>query len=388
MLGPQRRREIAELVERHGVIRIGEVVRDFEVSRKTALRDLDLLDSQGLVDKVHGGAIAIVGPVARMRSDPTVASPVATVTPETVPIRPSAGEPVLTDHVPEHLHIGLVLPSRSHHNRAILRGASAALTARNAVLEVSTTGWIQPEDLDPHVAAAVESGVDGLLLRPGPATGDRRSGEHGWLSGVPIPGILVEDELLSDEQLPIWSVATDDQRGVAVAIAHLRELGHRRIGLVTISDAPRSRELQSLWRDSLLRSGLDQDVPLIDGADFDSWPLPDRAALTEILRTVRSGRVTALICHSDVPAQSLIDHAATQGLSVPGDLSVVAYEDRISTRATTPITTVVLPGHEVGRVAAESMLDLLDDQDRPPRRIRIAPELDVRLTTGPAPNAG
>src|SRR5699024_9606872 len=109
-----------------------------------------------------------------------------------------------------------------------------------------------------------------------------------------------------------------------------------------------------------------------------SWPLPGPAALTEILRTVRSAGVTALICHSDVPAQALIDHAATVGLSVPGDLSVLAYEDRISTRATTPVTTVVLPGHEVGRVAGESMLGLLRDRGRPSRQIRVAPELVVR----------
>src|SRR5699024_9504819 len=113
-----------------------------------------------------------------------------------------------------------------------------------------------PGGLGPHVAAAVESGIDGLLIRPAPATSERSSRGHDWLSELPIPGVLVEDELLPGEQLPIWSVTTDDQRGVAAAIDHLRELGHRRIGFVTISDAPRSQELQRLWRDSLLRSGL------------------------------------------------------------------------------------------------------------------------------------
>lgn len=417
MLGPQRRREIVALIERHGVIRISEVVRDFEVSRKTALRDLDLLDAQGLVDKVHGGAIAIVGPVARTEAEPgsAVAGPTgvgsAGAGPDSgstrvgsrtagptdagqlaaVPAENLASRQVPSERsrgrLPEHLRVGLVLPSRSHHNRAILSGASAVLAAYGATLDVAATGWIQPGDLGPYVNAAVESGIDGLLLRPSPATSERSSERHDWLSELPIPGVLVEDELLPGEQLPIWSVTTDDQRGVAAAIDHLRALGHRRIGLVTISDAPRSQELQRLWRDSLLRSGLDRDVPLIDGADFDSWPLPGPAALTEILQTVRSAGVTALICHSDVPAQALIGHVPTMGLSVPGGLSVLAYEDRISTRATTPVTTVVLPGHEVGRVAAESMLSLLQDPGRPSRQIRIAPELVVRGTTGPAPDA-
>lgn len=384
MLGPQRRREIVELVERHGVVRISEVARDFEVSRKTALRDLGLLDAQGLVDKVHGGAIAIVGPAAGAASE---ASQDDSVT--SVPADPSPATTALTGvSSAEGLRIGIVLPSRSHHNRAILRGAETVLTTRGAAFDVSTTGWIQPDDLAPHVAAAVESNVHGLLLRPAPATGERRSGAHDWLEDLPIPGILVEDELQPGEKLPIWSVATDDERGVAVAIDHLRGLGHRRIGLVTVSDAPRSQTLQRLWRGNLRSSGLDQDVPVIDGADFDNWPLPDPAALTEILQTFRSARVTALLCHSDVPAHALIDHAAQVGLSIPGDLSVVAYEDRISTRATTPITTVVLPGYEVGRVAAESMLDLLHDPGRPPRRIRIAPELVLRRTSGQARDAG
>lgn len=361
MLGPRRRDQIVEWVERHGVIRIGEVVRQYGVSRKTALRDLDLLDAEGLVDKVHGGAVAVVGVVSR-------------------PNHSTA--PDVADRARRRVRI--LLPSRGHHNRAVLHGVESTLAEHGIDLEVVTTGWVPPTELTPHLRAAVEAGVDALLIRPSPDTTAHPSGAHDWLAGLSVPTVLVEDELLDDEQLPVWSVAVDDARGVAAAIGHLSGLGHHRIGLLTVSDAPRSRELQRFWRATLETRGLDTDVPLIDGADVQGWPLPDPTVLDSILATLGASQVSAVICHNDVPAQALVDHAEQTGVRVPHDLAVVAYEDRLAARSATPITAVVLPGHEVGRVAAEAIVELLrPDSTGHARQIRIAPELVVRQTTSP-----
>ena len=121
---------------------------------------------------------------------------------------------------------------------------------------------------------------------------------------------------------------------------------------------------------------------MINGATADGWPLPDRTAIDEILQTLRAAQVTASVCHNDIPALAIADRARQLGWAIPGDLSIVAYEDRVSTRATTPLTTVVLPGYEVGRVAAQALLEQLEGPDRRPRQIRIQPDLVVRESTG------
>ena len=78
--------------------------------------------------------------------------------------------------------------------------------------------------------------------------------------------------------------------------------------------------------------------------------------------------------------------AAEHGLATPGDLSVVGYHDLPHTEhIAPPLTSIRLPREELGRIAAEIMLQVLQSPDRPPISRKLPPTLVVRQSTGPPP---
>jgi len=79
-------------------------------------------------------------------------------------------------------------------------------------------------------------------------------------------------------------------------------------------------------------------------------------------------------------------HAIRQaGLSIPGDISVVGYDDIVSSAyLVPPLTTIKFPKEEMGRRAAEIILQLARrEQNLPPRTIWLPPEWVVRASTAP-----
>jgi DNA-binding LacI/PurR family transcriptional regulator len=80
----------------------------------------------------------------------------------------------------------------------------------------------------------------------------------------------------------------------------------------------------------------------------------------------------------------LVQQLADAGITVPGDCSVVAYDDVVAALGSTPLTAIAPPKAEVGRLAAELLLERLrGPAGRPPRRITVLPELKVRGSTRP-----
>ncbi len=96
-----------------------------------------------------------------------------------------------------------------------------------------------------------------------------------------------------------------------------------------------------------------------------------------------------MFCANDMLALGLLRGLSQAGVSVPGDLAVVGYDDiEFAADAAVPLTSVRQPKYQLGRAAAEL---LLDEADRPAehehRRIVFTPELVVRASSGPAREA-
>jgi DNA-binding LacI/PurR family transcriptional regulator len=97
-------------------------------------------------------------------------------------------------------------------------------------------------------------------------------------------------------------------------------------------------------------------------------------------------RPTALLCLSDALAHGALQAAAARGLAVPGDVSVVGFDDAAPARHL-ELTTVAQPSFSKGAAAARVLLDLIGSGAAPPPR-RLATKLIVRATTGTAPGGG
>jgi LacI family transcriptional regulator len=158
----------------------------------------------------------------------------------------------------------------------------------------------------------------------------------------------------------VLSFVPDDEAGGHAQAQHLLALGHRRIGVIELPPGMIARDLR--------RTGLERAFREA-GVDVGSVPmLPGQVGPPEARRTVAfdaatallslPDRPTALICSKDEFALQAYGAAQALGLSVPGDVSIVGYDDVavLSLNMRPALTTVRLPYHEMGRLAAHAAL--------------------------------
>ena len=178
------------------------------------------------------------------------------------------------------------------------------------------------------------------------------------------------------------SIAIDNRVASRQAVEHLIGLGHERIGLVTgpqppglPTPVPRLRRLG--YRDALGAAGLAVDPSLVVSGE--GTASGGAEALGKLLQG--SAPPTAVFCASDEMAFGLV-HAATQrGLSVPGDLSVIGFDDH-EMSAALGLTTMRQAVYEMGVRAAEAVLGMIDGS-QPAHDITWDVPLVIRNTTAP-----
>jgi len=109
-------------------------------------------------------------------------------------------------------------------------------------------------------------------------------------------------------------------------------------------------------------------------------------ALLEKSRLEKSSDFTAVFCFNDIAAIGAIRALKDAGLTVPGDVSVVGFDDILSAAYATPsLTTVRQPLLEMGKRGAQVLLERIANREQEyPAEIVVAPEFVVRESTGPA----
>jgi DNA-binding LacI/PurR family transcriptional regulator len=172
-------------------------------------------------------------------------------------------------------------------------------------------------------------------------------------------------------------VCSDHALGLEIAVHHLHQQGHQRIGLVLSHGSPTSAHLLRGWHSACAALGI------TDAMVVRASVAPDARGHREIIRNLlaecRRSKTTALIVHSDPDAMSVAQFCADHGVSVPDDLALVSYDDEVAHLAQPALTAVRPPKSHVGRHAVEAMVSRLRDGGRrPSQRVLLAPELVVR----------
>jgi DNA-binding LacI/PurR family transcriptional regulator len=208
--------------------------------------------------------------------------------------------------------------------------------------------------------------------------------------GVPL--VLVDHPGRSGEA----TVRIDDPGGGAGVVQHLLDLGHRRLAVVSYELGPGhrhglvdgdrlagitfagTRERLGGYRTALAGAGRDWPATPIFECDHNARQ-PGREAAAVLLAA--RPRPTAIVAMSDELALGVLEAAADAGLDVPGDLSVVGFDDTpAAANATPPLTTVRQPLRQKGVLAGQRLLALRDG--RPTGRSRRLPtEVVVRGST-------
>ncbi|KAF1687910.1 LacI family transcriptional regulator [Pseudoxanthomonas broegbernensis] len=174
----------------------------------------------------------------------------------------------------------------------------------------------------------------------------------------------------------------DERAAVADMTAHVASLGHRRIGHITGHRSHGAR----VWRlagylDGLRRSGIEADPELVVEGEFsfESGIAGARRLLD------MDDPPTAIFGANDDTACGVLYEAAARGLKVPEHLSVFGFDDTPMSRQVWPsLSTVRQPSREMGRIAAQQLLNAIAGHD-PARMVRVPYQLQIRHSTGPVP---
>jgi DNA-binding LacI/PurR family transcriptional regulator len=174
-------------------------------------------------------------------------------------------------------------------------------------------------------------------------------------------------------------VRTDDAGGLAHAVDHLAGLGHRRIAHVDGGRAPGAAERRRGYRAAVHRLGLDARI-VPGGLSEDDGAAAARA----VLELPPEDRPTAVTVFNDRCATGVLDVLRTAGLSVPGDVSVVGFDDsRLARLSHVDLTTIAQDAALITELAVARAVARLEGTGVGEREIVVAPHLVVRGTTAP-----
>lgn len=176
-------------------------------------------------------------------------------------------------------------------------------------------------------------------------------------------------------------LAVDYASGIRSIVAHLTQLGHRRIAYLAGPSASRG--------DQARREGLEHPLPSAAGTEIVAVPCgamfeDGYAARDAVLAT----GATAAVCFNDLVAMGLLGALHEAGVAVPGQLSVTGFDDIQFARYTVPaLTTASVPQNQLGEQAWARLSALLDGRE-PEQDVHVTPHLEPRASTGPAARPG
>jgi DNA-binding LacI/PurR family transcriptional regulator len=187
--------------------------------------------------------------------------------------------------------------------------------------------------------------------------------------------------------LQAHSVGIDNVEAAYMAVHHLIETGHQKIAHIagpayTQHTRDRIRGVERAFSQSSLIFSDDVIVPA--GAHFEDGY---RAGINLFKEREETSRPTAVTCFNDLVAMGVLRALAELGLDVPGDVSVVGFDDiQAAAYLSTPLTTVKVPKREMGQRAAELLMQQIEAPEGVPmKRIRLDATLITRGSTRPLP---
>jgi LacI family transcriptional regulator len=266
--------------------------------------------------------------------------------------------------------IGVLVADFEPFSAEILKGVGAALhESRYDLLAYSGSRQLSPEGWERRSLSRLSGTlIDGVIMVT--PTVVNVSAE------VPIVAI---DPHTGPADLP--TVESDSFGGAKIATEHLLSLGHRRIAFVAGRPDLRSSSLRDAgYRRALAEAGIPFDPSLVAVGRYEQDTV--REAAHRLL--IRPDRPSAVFAANDLSAIAVIEVATELGLDVPGELSVVGFDDvPEASQSTPPLTTVRQPMQRLGSAAAELVVSLLNGGAPERTHLRLPTRLVRRGTPAP-----
>jgi len=245
--------------------------------------------------------------------------------------------------------IGLILHDvASSYSQEIMRGVNRVIAKLDKDLIVYTSGGLDRENVAQHeryyVALLNGSITDGAIIVTPTATQ--------FTTDAPL--VIIDPNNATPDYPAI--IATN-QEGALAAMNYLTSLGHRRIGYITgeMKLVSANQRLQG-YKNGLAAAGISLDEDLIEIGDYTTETTVICARKLLSLRD----RPTAIFAANDMTAMGVYQASRELGLQIPGDLSVVGFDNlRESAYLNPPLTTIDQFLEKMGAVATEMLVKLV-----------------------------
>jgi DNA-binding LacI/PurR family transcriptional regulator len=197
-----------------------------------------------------------------------------------------------------------------------------------------------------------------------------------------VPVVVVGRRLDTDASSAaraLATVRTDDAKGTREAVGYLVELGHRDIHHVDGGTDPGSADRRRAYRAAMRSHGLADRAKVIPGAHNE-----EAGAVAARAMLAKPSLPTAVLAGNDRCALGLLDVFTRAGVDVPGELSLIGYDDsHLSDNPRIDLTTVHQEASALARHAVELAAKMVEQRQSGFTDIVLEPKLVVRGTTGP-----
>lgn len=277
--------------------------------------------------------------------------------------------------------IGLILHDvASLYSQEIMRGVNQAIAKIDKDLIIYTSGGLDRENVAQHeryyVALLNGNITDGAIVVTPTATQ--------FTTHAPL---VIIDPNTEAPDYP--AIIAANQEGALAAMNYLTGLGHRRIGHIAgeMKLASASQRLQG-YKDGLAAAGIPLNEDLIEIGDYTT----ETAVICARKLLSRPDRPTAIFAANDVSAMGVYQAAREFGLQIPGDLSVIGFDNlRVAASLNPPLTTIDQSLEMMGTMATEMIVKLVKGESLPinpaeeGNLYKIPTQLIIRESCAPVP---
>ena len=268
--------------------------------------------------------------------------------------------------------IGVIAPDLSEgYFTKVMEGVERHLAKQHYLYMTSCHYW-RPELMQRYAQLLLDRGAEGLLLLNTNAD---------FITPLPVVAISGHKSGAG-----VTNVVLDHDRAAQLAIGHLYQLGHREIAFMR--GPPQIMDSASRWEAMCARAaemGVMVRPDLTGRVGSSGW---SPAAGYQVVKrlTARTRDFTGIVCFNDIAAIGAMRALNEAGISVPGEVSVIGFDDIVSAAFHAPsLTTIRQPLEKMGEVASRVLLDKIEHPEANfPAEIVMEPKLMVRESTGPA----
>ncbi|UJW87334.1 LacI family DNA-binding transcriptional regulator [Devosia sp. SL43] len=251
------------------------------------------------------------------------------------------------------------------------------------VLLCSTNG--DPEREEAYLETMLDMRAQGVIIRPSAATA--RTVKQ--VNTLRDRGIAVSFVDMKPKMAAISSVVCDNFSGGYQGMRHLIELGHRKIGIVAgkIAQKGGSFDVGSERVRGIRQAAQDlaTDVEIVFSPPFDIASFEVGREAGQAMITGHRG-LTAIFATTDMLAIGVMHAAHALDLDLPRDLSILGYDGVLESSVTFPtLSTIAQPIHEMGQIAATTLIDHMTGASKSPRQVVLENTLIQRSSTIPLP---